>query len=192
MLWRHLPPNPTLADRWGWTLYWLFAGVYGDWRRRGLRHVHDAEIAYRFMGLWKRLRRVLDAWQAGTLRPPREPKGVLRKVTPHPDPPPQVGRERTQAAGAGWRKVLPRTFGWLKALVLPDRQHCVTAFNLLLHADAEMQAAIAAAPAQIGRVLRPFCHILGLTVPAELRLPKRVRKKVLSRRSIVPGEQRWA
>ena len=81
MLWRHLPPNPTLADRWGWTLYWLFAGVYGDWRRRGLRHVHDAEIAYRFMGLWKRLRRVLEAWQAGTLRPPREPKGVLRKVS---------------------------------------------------------------------------------------------------------------
>src|SRR6185369_4326053 len=32
---------------------------------------------------------------------------------------------------------------------------------------------------QIGRVLRPFCHILGLEVPVELRLPKRarVRKK---------------
>jgi hypothetical protein len=83
----------------------------------------------------------------------------------------------------GWG-VLPRTFGWLKALVLPDRQYCATSFNLLLHDDAEMKAIIAAAPVQIGRVLRPFCHLLGLEVPAELRLPKRrrVRKKDTSPR----------
>ena len=38
-----------------------------------------------------------------------------------------------------------------------------------------MQAVIAAAPLQVGRILRPFCHFLGLELPAELRLPKRVR-----------------
>jgi hypothetical protein len=83
----------------------------------------------------------------------------------------------------GW-SVLPRRFGWLKSLILPENQHCVIAFNWLLIDNAEMQAVIAAAPAQIGRVLRPFCHFLGLEVPAELRLPKRrrVRKKDTSPR----------
>jgi hypothetical protein len=121
---------------------------------------------------------------------------VSEKVTPHPDPPPQGGREigGGQRVKPGW-SVLPRTFGWLKSLVLPDRQYCATSFNLLLHDDAEMKALIAAAPVQIGRVLRPFCHILGLEVPAELRLPKRrrVRKKDTSPRpSPHSGEGVWA
>ena len=192
MLHRLLPANPTLADRFGFFLYWLFEGMYGDWRRRGLTHVHRAEIEQRIWGLWKRLRSVLERYRAGTLRAPRGRKGVLRKVTPHPDPPPQGGRERIQTVGAGWRSVLPRRFGWLKSLILPDRQWCVTQFNCVLYDNAEMQAVIAAAPGQIGRVLRPFCHFLGLEVPAELRLPKRVRKKDPSRRAIVRGEQRWA
>ena len=175
MLHRLLPANPTLADRFGFFLYWLFEGMYGDWRRRGLTHVHRAEIEQRIWGLWKRLRSVLERYRAGTLRAPRGRKGVLRKVTPHPDPPPQGGRERIQTVGAGWRSVLPRRFGWLKSLILPDRQWCVTQFNCVLYDNAEMQAVIAAAPGQIGRVLRPFCHFLGLEVPAELRLPRRRR-----------------
>jgi hypothetical protein len=75
---------------------------------------------------------------------------------------------------AGW-SVLPRRFGWLRSLLLPESQGCVTSFHSLLHEDAEMQAVIAAAPVQIGRVLRPFCHFLGLEVPAGLRLAKRRR-----------------
>ena len=170
-----LPANPTLADRFGFFVHWLFEGMYGDWRRRGLTHVHRAEIEQRIWGLWKRLRSVLERYRAGTLRAPRGRTGVSRKVTPHPDPPPQGGRERIQIAGAGWRSVLPRRFGWLKSLILPDRQWCVTQFNCVLYDNAEMQAVIAAAPGQIGRVLRPFCHFLGLEVPAELRLPRRRR-----------------
>ena len=102
----------------------------------------------------------------------------MRKVTPHPDPPPQGGRERIQTVGAGWRSVLPRRFGWLKSLILPDRQWCVTQFNWLLYGNEEMKEVMAAAPAQIGRVLRPFCHFLGLEVPAELRLPRRRRVRM--------------
>ena len=79
-----LPANPTLADRWGWLLHWLFEGMYGDWRRRGLTHVHRAEIEQRIWGMWKRLRSVLERYRAGTLRAPRGRKGVLRKVTPPP------------------------------------------------------------------------------------------------------------
>ena len=202
MFHRNLPANATLADRWGWTLYWLFEGLALDWRRRGLRHVHHGEITQRVTGLWKRLRLVIEQWQAGTLRSVVSRQGSVagEKATPRPNPssqapgqarwqsltPPQGGREIVEGEGcakrAGW-SVLPRRFGWLKSLLLPDRQYHVTMFNLLLHGDADMQALIAAAPVQIGRVLRPFCHLLGLEVPAELRLPKRRRGPGLRRRS---------
>ena len=71
MLHRFLPANPTLADRFGFFLHWLFEGMYGDWRRRGLTHVHRAEIEQRIWGLWKRLRSVLERYRAGTLRAAR-------------------------------------------------------------------------------------------------------------------------
>jgi hypothetical protein len=177
MLHRYLPANPTLTDRWGHLLFWLFEGMALDWRRRGLRHVHHGEITQRILGLWKRLRSVLEQHRAGTLRAPRGRQQAMEpgseESTPHPDPPAQGGR-KTNSASA-WQRVLPRTFGWLKSLLLPDRQYCVNAFNLLLIDDAEMQTVIAAAPVQIGRVLRPFCHFLGLEVPAGLRLAKRRR-----------------
>jgi hypothetical protein len=181
MISRYLPANATLTERFGHLLYWLFEGMAADWRRRGLRHVHNGEITLRVSALWKRFRSVVARWEAGTLRAP----GV-RGTSPRPSP--QSGEGEGSAASAqrpkpGW-SVLPRTFGWLKSLLLPDRQHCVIAFNWLLLDDADMKALIAAAPVQIGRVLRPFCHILGLEVPAELRLPRRrrVRKKDTSPR----------
>jgi hypothetical protein len=185
MLHRILPADPTLADRFGWLLYGLFDGMAQDWRRRGLRHIHQAEINQRILGLWKRLRSVLERYRAGTLTAVR-----ARKIAPHPgfgplhDPNPQGEREKGRAPRAvpGW-SVLPRKFGWLKSL-LAESQACVSCFNWLLVDNAEMQAVIAAAPVQIGRVLRPFCHFLGLEVPAELRLAKRrrVRKRGTSLR----------
>jgi hypothetical protein len=186
MINRNLPSNPTLIDRFGWLLYWLFEGMALDWRRRGLRHVHQGQIHQRILGLWKRLRSVLERHRAGTLRAARG-RSRLCESTPHPGPPPQGGRESSGASA--WQKVLPRRFGWLKSLLLPDRQYCVTSFNLLLIDNAEMQAVIAEAPAQIGRVLRPFCHFLGLEVPVELRLPKsrRVRQKDTSPRPSPQG-----
>jgi hypothetical protein len=168
MIARTLPPNPTLAHRFGNLLYWMLDGMALDWRRRGVTHVHHVEIALRMLGLWKRVQSVLERYRAGTLRAPRG-----RSVTPHPDPLPRGEREKTSRACA-W-SVLPRRFGWLKSLFSAESVYHVNAFYPLLHDDAEMRAVIAAAPQQIGRVLRPFCHILGLPVPAELRLPKRPR-----------------
>ena len=65
---RYLFPGATMADRWGHLLYWLFEGMGLDWRRRGLRHVHHGEICQRVMGLWSRLRPLLEAYRLGTLR----------------------------------------------------------------------------------------------------------------------------
>jgi hypothetical protein len=189
MLHKFLPANPTLLDRFGFFLWWLFFGMDNDWRRRGLRHVHSGEINQRIVGLWRRLRSVLERYRAGTLRPPRgrdsspRPTGSILGPSPRPvaSLPQSVEGEacagRAPRAVACWT-VLPRRFGWLRSLLLPESQGCVTAFHSLLHEDAEMQAAIAAAPVQIGRVLRPFCHFLGLEVPEGLRLPRRQRLRV--------------
>ena len=177
MFHRSLPANATLIDRWGWLLFWLFEGMALDWRRRGLRHVHEGEIHQRILGLWKRLRSVLERsvleqYRAGTLRAARGRDASVAR-------PPHAIFPLRSAERAGGRccrgGVLPRRFGWVKSLLLPESQHCVNAFNWLLYDNDEMKAAIAVAPAQIGRVLRPFCHFLGVEVPAELRLPKRRR-----------------
>src|SRR4051812_40378670 len=87
MFHRYLPANATLIDRWGWLLFWLFEGLALDWRRRGLRHVHHGEITQRVLGLWKRLRSVLERYRAGTLRPvvSRQWSVVSETVTPPPD-----------------------------------------------------------------------------------------------------------
>ena len=171
MIARVLPPNPTLADRFGNLLYWLFEGMALDWRRRGVTHVHALEISLRVHGLWKRVHRVLEAWRAGTLRVAR---ARVRDVTPPLSPPSRGGGRETHRVCA-WG-VLPRRFGWLKSLFSLDSVYHVNAFHPLIHEDAEMQAIIAAAPGPIGRALRPFCHLLGLAVPEALLLPKRVRK----------------
>jgi len=160
-----LQPNPTLRERWGCLLYWLFEGMARDWRRRGLRHVHEREIGQRIMGLWKRLNLVILRWEAGTLR-----AAGGRGLTPHP-PAPSRGEGKVRSA-PGW-SVLPRRFGWLRSLLLPGSQGPVVAFHFMLETP-EMKAIIAAAP-QVGRILRPFCHFLGIETPVELRLPKRRR-----------------
>ena len=41
--------------------------------------------------------------------------------------------------------------------------------------EPEVQAIIAAAPRQAGRILRPFCRMLGIRPPPALRLPRRKR-----------------
>jgi hypothetical protein len=43
--------------------------------------------------------------------------------------------------------------------------------------DPELQALVAAAP-QLGRVLRPLCHMLAVKLPPWLRLPRRPRRPV--------------
>jgi hypothetical protein len=93
---------------------------------------------------------------------------------PHPIPPPQE-RERGQVSegpvvwGAG---TLLRRVGWLGRL-MPRVER--TVFLPLLN-DPEMQAIFERAP-QVGRILRPWCHVFGLEVPGWLRLPKRRRAR---------------
>ena len=63
---------------------------------------------------------------------------------------------------------LPRARGWLVRLV-PEAAGGGSQLRHLL-ADPEMQALLAAAP-QAGRLLRPLCHILGVTPPPAIAKP---------------------
>jgi hypothetical protein len=152
---------PSLADRFGYCMRWLATGIGIEQRRMGLGFALADAIGRRLSGLWTRLLRVFARLREGTLRPPR-PRASRAGATaaegaPRPARPPSL---------------LPRQFGWLKGL-MPPIAHYMNAFISLL-ADAEMAAIVARAP-QVGRILRPFCHLLGLPMPEYLKLPKRVR-----------------
>jgi len=181
MFGRVLPANPTLADRFSWFLWVVINQMALEGRRRGIGQALETAIQRRILGLWKRLRSVLARWEAGTLTAARGRKAAKgnatpQESTPHPDPPPQGGREtngelRAQRGAAVWGK-LPRGFGWLGRL-LPTVER--TAFLPLVN-DPEMRAIFERAP-QVGRILRPWCQVFGLEMPEWLRLPKRVRAR---------------
>ena len=103
----------------------------------------------------QRLARLFAHIAAGTLKPPRKRPPATRRPATRPPP-------------AGARK-LPRGSAWLLPLV-PGIAFGRTRLEALF-ADPEMQALLVAAP-QLGRSLRPLCHMLGLRpLPPLLRLP---------------------
>ena len=105
----------------------------------------------------KRLARIFAQLEAGTLKPPRKRPPATRK--PAARPPPPDGKK------------LPRGFGWLVPLV-PGIGFGRGRLEALLAAP-EMQALLEATP-QLGRQLRPLCHMFGLRpLPPLLQLPPR-------------------
>ena len=112
------------------------------------------------IAIWNRLARMAARVtklaarvEAGTLKPPRKRP---------------AGSRRTPAKPKPAEIKLPRHFAWLLPLV-PGIAFGKGHLQVLLD-DPEMQALIAAAP-QIGRTLRPLCHMLGLRPPPTLQLP---------------------
>ena len=87
---------------------------------------------------------------------------IRRRATPRP------------AAAASARPKpplrLPQGVGWLRRLGPEVRAGASQLQHLLT--DPEMLALIEAAP-QMGRILRPLCHMLGVTLPPALVLPPR-------------------
>ncbi len=112
-----------------------------------------AEAATRFETLYAR-------WQAGTLRPPR-----IR--APRPTPP---GAETPPPAPTRIRLRLPTRRGWLAATHHNLRNVAGQLTHLLERPDA---AEFLHAAPQLGRTLRPICHMLGIAPPPALRLPSR-------------------
>ena len=72
-------------------------------------------------------------------------------------------------------RLLPRAFGWMHRLLPVSAGTGAGALDGLSAEDPEMAALIADAPVQVGRILRPFCHLFGIKPPPALMLPKRMR-----------------
>ena len=150
-----LPQTP--AARFAATLAALCAAVAA----RNIRPGKPGLPGPLILAIWTRLRRIANRVagifariEAGTLKPPRRRPAAPRK--PAAKPPPNGAK-------------LPRGVAWLLPLV-PGIAFGRTQLEALL-ADPEMQAMLAAAP-QLGRSLRPLCHMLGLRpLPPILRLP---------------------
>ena len=127
----------------------------GHDRVRGalLRHVWSraAAAVARFETLYAR-------WQAGTLRP-------LRIRAPRPAPADSQGPSPARP-----RLRLPRRRGWLAAT---DHNLRNVAGQLAALLDRPDAAEFLHAAPQLGRVLRPICHMLGIDPPPALRLPPR-------------------
>ena len=95
---------------------------------------------------------------------------------------PAVRPKRVRVVRAGVVRVrkpalLPRRFGWLPG----SSRECwhINFWKIVLEemlADPELGPVVAAAP-EMGRLLRPICHMLAIRPPQVLSLPKRVRKK---------------
>jgi hypothetical protein len=83
---------------------------------------------------------------------------------------PQKAPPRRRPGQAPPKDPLPKNFGWLLPLV-PDAVCFRSQLEGLLQ-NPEMAALIAAAPAPMGRALRPLCRMLGLTPPAILARPR--------------------
>ena len=70
------------------------------------------------------------------------------------------------------RSLIPSRRGWLRHLLPTHYLAPPRAAMIALLASPEMGALINSNP-RIGRVLRPLCHMLAISLPADLRLPSR-------------------
>ena len=133
----------------------------------------------RIRRLERRFNALVALWRAGML----PAATAVRLPTPPPDPLPQGEGDSNGAAAvakrAGWP--FPRGRAWVVRLLAPSTgQQCVGTLCLAWE-EPEMAEFFAAAP-QVGRILRPLAHMIGATLPAWLKLPKRVRDPESRRR----------
>ena len=132
----------------------------------GVAFWHADRIRRRFETLWTR-------WTEGTLKPIRtrrpaesslpsaKPGGAGGGPTP-PETAPKPEKPKT-----------PRRRGWVTHMAPPCAEAGCWLHYFLQRTD--MPAFLAAVP-RAGRLLRPLCHMLGVTPPEYLKLPPRPRK----------------
>ena len=173
----------TLADRFAWLFDGLCKAIGVDAQRQRM----EAALAW---AIWNRVRMLGDRLiaLAERVRAGRLPRRrVRRSGTPHPDPPPQGGREREASTGPAASTPLaqclpaaslPREFGWVGRM-LPEAAKYAGALQYLLR-DPETLALLEKAP-QAGRMLRPLCQLLGVQTPEFLR-----RGAVVAQEAVAP------
>ena len=162
----------TLVSRFAWMMEWLSKMMAAEAHARRVDGPVTVAAWARFQRLGQRFAALAAQWQAGTL-PEAKPMRVRAAVV-------RVAKPRVPGLiswGVNWfRKLFPDTATPLAG-----------GLNQLVEGDADVKALAAATP-EAGRILRPMCHMVGLKVPAYLRLPKRPRGPRRDPAIPVPGE----
>jgi len=138
------------------------------------------------MLMWRQMRRmtyrfaaIMAQLEAGTL--PEPGSAPARPAPARPaDAPPPPDKPRSL--------VLPRHVGWF-IQIIAETSFWNDELKATL-ADPRMAEAVARAP-HLGRTLRPLCRMLGVRVPAWLRLPRRPRPPRPSRAVQHPPAPEW-
>jgi hypothetical protein len=151
-------PPLTPAENFATLIQWLTKAVVAMMGGERLPLPLIALITDRLRRIKQRFSHVAARINAG-LYVPRRRETPPRKRPGQPPPP----------------NPLPKTFGWLLKLV-PEAVQYRGQLEILFQ-DAEMAALLAAAPAPMGRALRPLCRMLGLTPPAILARPPHAAPK---------------
>jgi hypothetical protein len=127
-----------------------------------MRGVHGRVTAPLVIPVWKRILRLATRFETLVARVaaglPAAPVRVRAKAV----------RVAARAAGASAAAQVPTGRGWLVGLMRETEIYRAKVEELL--ADPEMAALLAAAP-EAGRILRPFCRMLGVNGGALLALP---------------------
>ncbi len=126
-------------------------------------------IYARLVNINRRFQAVMDQIQAGTLGKPRarRPEEAVRRKARRAElaamnpPPPRPPPPRELPLAYGPMAPLPRDFGYVLRLVPWHARPLADQMRLLL-ARPEMAEIIAATP-RLQRLLRPLCHMLGIT-----------------------------
>ncbi|MBV9654832.1 MAG: hypothetical protein JOZ42_09750 [Acetobacteraceae bacterium] len=163
-------PAQSLTERFGFAVELVLRGLSLSLPRR-------REVAPLALGTWNRLKRLVArfsalvaAVEAGRFSSARRTKVGDRQ----PRAVPPAGQNPPQAQVV--RAPLPKSYGWLLALAPELNTRIGRAQIETLLADPAFLALLAQAP-QAGRILRPLCHMLRITVPECLRLPPRPRRR---------------
>jgi hypothetical protein len=167
----------TLTDRFAWLFDGLCKMIGVEAQRRGMEAALAWAVWNRVRVLGERLIALAERVRAG-----RVPATRTRHRTPLLDrlPPGQArGQASVQGAGEETEKrdksaaaasertaCLPHEFGWV-VRALPRTMQFAGVLNFMLR-EAEVTALVEQAPQQAGRILRPLCHLLGVTLPAVL------------------------
>jgi len=124
----------------------------------------------------RRFARLVARIKAGKLKPPRQRKvfpTAAKAAAPEPPPPTEEQQEEKTTEAESPAKVrLPPWPGWLIHVVGSHAACLRSQLEHRLKTDPEMAELMAAAPAQMARILRPVCRMLGMDLPPALQQPQ--------------------
>jgi len=155
-----VPNQPPAPERFATLLLWLGKAVDTLYHAGIIAAPLFILLQHRISGIKRRFARLAARIAAGA---------AAGQFTPRASGGPRPGRP------PGRKNLLPSGAFWLIKLV-PEAVGHRSQLEYLLR-DPEMAALLAAAPAEMGRILRPLCRMLGVEVPKVLAPPPDKRPK---------------